>query len=175
MKRSRPKQKQTITYTYTYWDAAAKKEVSITLTSGQDGVTEDYIILLKEFDHEADLGDRYEKENRDFDTENKKVRNSENPEDYAADPIENLGTCKTDPAFMIEQESSEHNPLVQQLLTLIPELESQQVDLVYAIYGSLRQLTEIAKEEGVSVAAISNRRNKIIARLKKLFAQKGIL
>jgi len=164
-----------LTYTYTYWDEEIKDYVTITITPGQDGVTEEYIILLKEFDHEADLGDRYEKENRDFATENKKAKFSVSPEDYVGDPIENLGTCKTDPAFLVDYDPNETTPLVQQLLALMPELEPQQVDLIYAVYGARRQLTEIAKEQGVSVAAISNRLKKIHTRIKKLFAQKGIL
>jgi DNA-directed RNA polymerase specialized sigma24 family protein len=78
-------------------------------------------------------------------------------------------------SFFLEQKSDEPNPLVEQLLTLMEKLTPQQIDLIYDLFGSQRQLTEIAKEEGKSVTAIHNRKSKIIARLRKLFAEQGIL
>ncbi len=169
------KKKQNITYTYWSWDEESKKTLPITITAGQDGVTEEHIILLNDFDHAADLGDRYEQENRDFGTENKKSKLESDPDDCTGDPIENLGTRKTDPAFFLDQKADEPNPLVEQLLTLMEKLTPQQIDLIYDVFGSQRQLTEIAKEEGKSVTAIYNRKSKIIARLRKLFAEQGIL
>ena len=169
------KKKQIINYTYWHWDEEAKKTLPITITAGQDSVTEEHIIMLNDFDHAADLGDRYEQENRDYGTENKKTKLESDPNDSIGDPIENLGTRKTDPAFFLEQASDEPNPLVEQLLTLMEKLTPQQIDLIYDLFGSQRQLTEIAKEEGTSVTAIYNRKSKIIARLRKLFAEQGIL
>lgn len=64
-----PKKNQSITYTYWRWDEEAKKTLPITITNGQDGVTEEHIIMLSDFDHAAALGDRYENENRDYATE----------------------------------------------------------------------------------------------------------
>ena len=168
-------QKQPTTYTYWHWDEEAKRTLPISIITGQDGVTEEHIIMLNDFDHAADLGDRYEQENRDYGTENKKSKLESDPDDCIGDPIENLGTHKTDPAFLLEQKVDEPNPLVGQLLTLMEKLTPQQIDLIYDLFGSERQLTEIAKEEGTSVTAIHNRKSKIIARLKKLFAEQGIL
>lgn len=168
--------KQPITYTYWRWDEESKKTLPITITSGQDGVTEEHIIMLNESEHAADLGDRYEQENRDFGTENKKSRHESNPKDSIGDPIENLETNATDPAHILfEEKADEPNPLVEQLLTLMEKLTPQQIDLIYDLFGSQRQLTEIAKEEGKSVTAIHNRKSKIIARLRNLFAEQGIL
>ena len=169
------KKKQSTTYTYWHWDEESKKNLPIIITAGQDGATEEHIILLNDFDHAAGLGDRYEQENRDYGTENKKSRCESDPDDCAGDPIENLGTRKTDPAYILEQKSDEPNPLVEQLLTLMEKLTPQQIDLIYDLFGSGRQLTEIAKEEGISVTAIHNRKSKIIDRLRKLFAEQGIL
>ncbi len=169
------KKKQSITYTYWRWDEESKKNLPITITAGQDSVTEEHIIMLNELDRAAGLGDRYEQENRDYSTENKKSKLESDPDDCIGDPIENLGTRKTDPAFFLEEKSDEPNPLVEQLLTLMEKLTPQQIDLIYDLFGSQRQLTEIAKEEGKSVTAIYNRKSKIIARLRKLFAEQGIL
>lgn len=169
------KKNQSITYTYWHWDEESKKTLPITITAGQDGVTEEHIILLNDFDHAADLGDRYEQENRDYGTENKKSRCESDPDDCIGDPIENLSTRKTDPSYLLDQNADEPNPIVEQMLTLMEKLTPQQIDLIYDLFGSQRQLTEIAKEEGISVTAIHNRKSKIIARLKKLFAEQGIL
>ncbi len=76
MRKPKKNQKQPITYTYWHWDTKAKKTLPITITAGQDGVTEEHIIMFNNFDHAADLGDRYEQENRDFSTENKKSKYS---------------------------------------------------------------------------------------------------
>ena len=169
------KKNQSTTYTYWRWDEESKKTLPITMTAGQDSVTEEHIIMLNELDHAADLGDRYEQENRDYGTENKKTKLESDPNDSIGDPIENLGTRKTDPAFFLEEKSDEPNPLVEQLLILMEKLTPQQIDLIYDLFGSQRQLTEIANEEGKSVTAIHNRKSKIIARLRKLFAEQGIL
>ena len=167
--------KQSTTYTYWHWNEESKKTLPLTITAGQDGVTEEHIILLNEFDHAADLGERYERENRDFNTENQKSKYESDPDDCIGDPIENLGTRDTDPPFFLEQNVDKPNPLVEQLLTLMEKLTPQQIDLIYDLFGSQRQLTEIAAEEVKSVTAIYNRKSKIIARLRKLFAEQGIL
>ena len=167
--------KQPITYTYWRWDVESKKTLPVTITSGQDGVTEEHIIILNDLNHAADLGDRYEQENRDYETENKKLQHFRNPEKFSEDPINALITHNTDPAFFLDQKADEPNPLVEQLLTLMEKLTPQQIDLIYDLFGSQRQLTEIAGEEDVSVTAIHNRKSKIIARLRKLFAEQGIL
>jgi len=170
------KKKQSITYTYWRCDEESKRTLPITITAGQDGVTEEHIIMLSDFDHAADLGDRYEKENRDYETENKKSKFETDPENSTGDPIENLETSATDPAHILFKEKVDvPNPLVEQLLTLMEKLTPQQIDLIYDLFGSGRQLTEIANEEGVSTTAIHNRKSKIIARLRKLFAEQGIL
>lgn len=169
------KKNQSITYTYWRRDEETKKALPLTITAGQDGVTEEHIIMLSDFDHAAALGDRYENENRDYATENQKLKNNNDPENLN-DPIENLEANETDPAYLLfEENADEPNPLVEQLLALMEKLTPGQIDLIYDLFGSQRQLTEIANEEGVSVAAIHNRKSKIIARLRKLFEEQGTL
>lgn len=168
--------KQAITYTYWHLDGESKRKIPLTITAGQDGVTEEHTIMLNDFDHANYLIERYEQENRDYTTENQKAKcNNNDPGDRIKDPIGNLETYATDPYYQIDHDADKPNPLVEQLLTLMEKLTPQQIDLIYDLFGSQRQLTEIANEEGISVTAIHNRKSKIIARLRKLFAEQGFL
>lgn len=85
--------------------------------------------MLNDFDHAADLGDRYERENRDYSTETNKSRYENEPDDCIGDPIENLGTRKTDPSFIFEQDVEKPNPLGEQLLTLMEKLTPSKLTL----------------------------------------------
>lgn len=163
------KQVAETTYTYYRWDEELKKEVPVNITTGQDRVTEEYIILLNEMDHETALSERYEYENRDYGIENQKNKFDAVPDETVGDPIENLGTRKTDPSYFLEKDKEVINFKVEQLLMLMQELTPQQIDLIYSIYGESRFMADIAREEGKTVQAISNRKDKIINRLKKLF------
>ena len=174
MRKHTSKQLTNLTYYYTYWDEENKAYITIPITLGQDGVKEDHILLLQSLDHREALDNRYAEEHLGFDTENKKANCFEDSESFPDDPIENLGTSKTDPAYLLDPDSDEPSTMVELLSQLMQELEPQQVDLIYEVFGACRQLTEIAKEQGVTTAAVSRRISKIIARLKKLFAQKGI-
>ena len=175
MKNRKAKQENRITYTYWRWDEGPKKNQPITITAGQDSVTEEHIIMLNELDHAADLEGSLRTRKPGLRYGKQKIQVRKYPDDCIGNPIENLGTRKTDPAFFLEEKSDEPNPLVEQLLILMEKLTPQQIDLIYDLFGSQRQLTEIANEEGKSVTAIHNRKSKIIARLRKLFAEQGIL
>jgi len=170
----KPQKNRSISYSYTCWDEESKAYFTIPITPGQDGVTEDHILLLQSLDHREALDNRYAEEHLDFGTANKKANCFEDSESFPDDPIENLGTSKTDPAYLLGQASDEPSAMVELLSQLMQELEPQQEDLIYEVYGACRQLTEIAKEQGVTTAAVSRRISKIVARLKKLFAQRGI-
>ena len=157
-------------YTYYSWDTGAKKEVPITITDGENGVTVEHIILLKEFDHEEQLQERYVKENLDYATENKKEKFYRGDENVAEDPIDGLAMNKTNPDFFL-YEDEVVDPQVEQLLRLMDKLTPTQIDLIYDHYGARRYLADIAKDANSSPQAINNRKNKIITRLKKLFAE----
>lgn len=157
-------------YTYYNWDIEAKKEVPITITVGEDSVTVEHIIQLKEFDHEEQLQERYVKENIDYATENKKEKFYRGDENVAENPIDGLGTNKTNPDFFL-YEDEVVDPQVEQLLQLMEKLTPAQIDLIYDHYGARRYLADIAKDTNSSAQAISNRKNKIITRLKKLFGE----
>lgn len=157
-------------YTYYRWDVETQKETPITVTVGEDGVTAEHIILLKEFDHAEQLQERYVKENLDYATENKKEKFYRGDENVAEDPIDGLATNKINPDFFL-YEDEVVDPQVEQLLQLMEKLTPVQIDLIYDHYGARRYLADIAKDANSSPQAINNRKNKIITRLKKLFAE----
>lgn len=163
------KKEQSIKYTYYFWDEETKKEIPINITVGEDGVTEEHILWLEEFDHDEKLQERYTEENRDYATENKKVKFSRGDED-AVDPMEALSTNKTNQDFLLYEEEVV-DPQVEQLLKLMEKLTPTQIDLIYAHYGEGCYMADIAREQGCSTQAINNRKNKIINRLKKLFGE----
>lgn len=157
-------------YTYYRWDTEAKKEVPITIRVGEGGVTAEHIILLKEFDHKEQLQERYVKENLDYATENKKEKFYRGDENVAEDPIDGLGTNKTNPDFFL-YEDEVVDPQIEQLLQLMEKLTPAQIDLIYDHYGARRYFSDIAKEAGCKPQAIDGKKNRIIKRLKKLFAE----
>lgn len=157
-------------YTYYRWDEETKKEISIIINCGEDGVMEEHILCLEESDHDEQLQGRYEEENLDYTTENKKAKFSHGDEGVSEDPINALGTNKTNPDFFL-YEDEVVDPQVEQLLQLMEKLSPTQIDLIYAHYGEGRYMAEIAREEGCSTQAINNRKNKIIIRLKKLLGE----
>nr|WP_307989860.1 hypothetical protein [uncultured Niameybacter sp.] len=157
-------------YTYYRWDAETQKETPITVTVGEDGVTAEHIIFLKEFDHQEQLQERYVKENLDYATENKKGKFYRGDENVVEDPIDGLATNKTNPDFFL-YEDEVVDPQVEQLLQLMEKLTPAQIDLIYDHYGARRYFSDIAKEAGCKPQAIDGKKNRIIKRLKKLFAE----
>lgn len=159
------------TYTYYRWDSDLKREVPVVITAGtKDGVTEEHILWLEEADHKEALQERYAEENRDYSTENQKVKYLRGDDGVADDPINELADNRTNPDHFLYEDVKE-NPQVQQLLELMEKLTPKQIDLIYAHFGERRYLADIAAEEGCTPQAVTNRKNKIINRLKKLFAE----
>lgn len=165
---SKSRKKQPITYTYLSLEGPP-----ITITAGQDGVTQADITLLRDFDRSTHLNERYEKENKDPLTERKKIQHAKEPEQYS-DPIGDLAEGAFDLIEIIEPDEKSDNALLEQLAEFMKLLTPQQLDLIYEIFGTKKQLAEIAKEQGVTKTAIHNRKTKIIARLTKLFKGNGI-
>ncbi len=61
----------------------------------------------------------------------------------------------------------EHREDMARLYSAMEALSSSQRELVKKVYFEERKITDIAREEGVSEAAIRNRLKKIYSRLKK--------
>ena len=157
------------TYQYQCWNDELKAFVPVRLTAGLDGVTEEWIDTLNNFDHDEALIERYAAESKDLRYENFKASISNGDSGNAGlEEFNGFATRKTDPAELlfseIEAESKDITKLSKAILSLTPK----QIDLIYALYGEHKTCSEIAREEGVTEAAIRNRLKKILNRLKKL-------
>ena len=154
-------------YVYYRWDEEAQKEITIYLTAGKDEVSEEILLVLEDMDHEEDLQERYADENRDYATENQKLKFSTDSEETVGDPIENLATFATNPEYLLEHGDSE-NALVEKVRQAVEQLTPQQIDLFYALFGEMRSMADIAREQGKTRQAVNNQKNKILNRIKKL-------
>ena len=167
MKKTKQKQ-QSIDYSYhPLGDELGGTPATIKI--GENGVELEHMILIQNLEHEESLQERYTQDNIDYGIENQKARQFRGDEGMEGDPIEALGSNSTNPdVFLFEEEVT--NPQVEQLLKLMENLTPNQINLIYDHYGQWKYLADIAKEEGCKPQAISNRKNKIIKRLEKLFA-----
>lgn len=93
------------------------------------------IILLDGDDHDTDLQGRYEEENADYrirNQQNNSHGDSEDEDDFAADPIEGIADPHGDVFDHLYPEDKPADPKVQAVEAFIPEeLTPGQQDLVY--------------------------------------------
>lgn len=156
-------------YTYWRWDEESKCEIPVHLTPGEDGMTTEWVILLNSIDHDEDLGDRYEEENRDYHFENfKRAVAAGNTGDVVEEEFAGFASHKTDPVSVLFGQAKTENPEVVKLRKAMRQLTPAQLDLIYSIFGEMRTCADIAREQGVTKQAVGNRKNKILKRLKKL-------
>lgn len=117
------------------------------LPIGKDGRdNREFIAILAEEDHEANLQERYESEIRDQDYEAYMARNERsagygdlealNPVD-----IETYRRC-------FASESAESNELADRMHAFIRNLPEEQQNLIYDIGGNDRKMKDIAAEQG---------------------------
>lgn len=164
MKKSK-KKFNTTEYTYYKYDPATKRDVPVKIVAGQNGVTEEYITMLREMDEANRIADEREERHRDKGFEAKKNRAALNDDGTAYDPFNEIADKSADPANQPEPDTVDKIELMRKFMK---ELTEEQITLIYQIYGMNRRLSDIAGECGVSKQAIANRRDKIIARLTKL-------
>jgi len=151
------------TYTYRSLDGSIQ-----TIRVGEDGVTEEMLILLRDSDREMDLQDRYQEENSSYEYRNavhrfEKISNEDedHPRDRIADP-------KADIMKVLFPDTAEDSLLLKKLENAMTHLTDGQRDLIYELYGFCKSMADVAREQDVSYEAIQNRRSKIFRRLKKL-------
>jgi len=152
------------TTTYTYYPADGKP---VTISLDDEGVTEELIIFLHSQDNDTHLQDRYQEENTDYAFLHKAARydldpeHEENPFDLIEDESSNIWK-------VLFSEEAEFSDRLQRLHEILPQLTDAQRDLIYRLYGERKTPTEIAREDGVSKAAIYERQKKLMNRIKKL-------
>lgn len=145
----------------------------IFLTPGEDGVTEEDILILSTMDYENSKRQDYDRKKRDYVIEQKKARENDDACDLNTDPIENLPDPRSEIFSILYPEDHSNDPRLMLLHQFIDKLQPQQIDLLYSLYGELQQMTEIARRQGVTKYAIYNREKKILNRLKKMFSDEG--
>lgn len=119
------------------------------------GKYREWIRLLDEDDAAADLQERYELENRDYTTENRKQANqSMERNDSVADdgqtgnPIEEIPDRNTEPEKILFPETGKEDPRIQQIeQTKVTRLTEEQRNLYYDHVGQQMYLEEIRREK----------------------------
>lgn len=163
-------------YCYERWDDERKCIVTQKLEVGKD-LSLELTIMLDESDHDMDLQDRYESEQHDplFDAKVNSYKADPDNED-AVDPWEMIADKSSSPEDILFSEPEQENPQVAQVRRIINKdcTEAQQA-LFYSHFGEGTQLEEIRQAEAEqtgklpTVQAMTNRKNKIIAKVAKSF------
>ncbi len=152
------------TTTYTYYPAEGKP---VTISLGDEGVTEELIIFLHSQDNAAHLQNRYQEENTDYSFLHKAARYDLDPE-HAENPFDLIEDENSDIWNTLFSEEAEFSDRLQRLHEILPLLTDAQRDLIYRLYGEKKTPAEIAREDGVSKAAIYERQKKLMNRVRKL-------
>ncbi|MCH3955509.1 MAG: hypothetical protein LKE44_09995 [Eubacterium sp.] len=157
-------------YCYDAWDPEICRVVTHKCEVGKD-LSEELTVFLDGSDHDMDLNDRYEEENRDvlFDRKASIYESSEG-EDGAEDPWNEI----EDKSSSLYREEVPENPDSDKVRQVIDrDCTPAQQDLFFEHFGSGRQLTDIASEEEqktgkpVSRQAMNSRKNKLIRKVAK--------
>ena len=156
------KPKETLSYTYTSVDGSI-----CTICVGENGVTEEDIMLLRQCDHAEELQNRYEEENLDYNYLNK-IHTYEKQSDAGEHPIERIPDAHADIWNLLFPEPDTRDKKIASVRKAMECLTDDQVDLIFDLYGLQRVILDLGREKGVSEAAIRNRRNKILKRMKTL-------
>jgi len=152
------------TTTYTYYPAEGKP---VTISLDDEGITEELIVFLHSQDNEVHLQNRYQEENTDYAFLRKAARYDLDPE-HAENPFDLIEDENSDIWKTLFSEEAEFSDLLQRLQEILPLLTDAQRDLIYRLYGEKKTPSEIAREDGVSKAAIYERQKKLMNRIKKL-------
>lgn len=166
-------------YVYTNWERRGNKWVEVPVCivpRGNNGENAEWIIWLDRDDHVVDLQNRYQEENVDYGFTNQRVnQNIGNGNDMeGTDEWASIADPRADILTMIFPEEEVINPQVEKLFALMRYLTEDQINLIYAHFGAMKQLKEICDEENAangtnkSPQSVGNRKKKIIERLRRL-------
>lgn len=135
---------------------------------GKDGVTKEFILILKELDHREYLQNRYADENRDFNFEFlKEVFTSDG---RAIDPIDSISDTTYSPESILfpEEKVKTRKDIIEELISFItPDQER-----LYRYLSMGLKAREIAEIFNTSEDAIKKRKRKLIARFQRLIKEK---
>lgn len=160
---------------YVYWvwsipedgqNGSERQYVKLVLRPGENGVTKEWVALLRQWDHDERLQNRYAEENNDPVMEREKRNGSQE----ALDQMEALPDFTYAPETRLFPGRLKKVLRTKELRELIKNhLEPQQQELIYLYYVEQIKQADIAKAAGVSSAAIDGRRRRICAKLRKKF------
>ena len=155
------------TTSYTYYPAEGKP---VTISLGDEGVTEELIVFLHSQDNETHLQERYQEENTDYAFLHKVDRYVLDPENEE-NPFDLIPDENSDVWDVLFPEEEDFSARLERLQGILPLLTDAQRDLIYRLYGEKKTLAEIAREDGVSRAAVFDRQKKLMNRIRKLMAE----
>lgn len=138
---------------------------------GEDGVNEKWLSVLEADEHSVKLQERYHLEHVSYKYLNAQTKNRFDLSSGYGDPLEQIADPSADIWNQLFPEEDKTKQEVLKLQKLIKKLTKQQRELLYALYGEQKTISEIARAEGVTHAAIQDRRRKIFSRLKKMFSE----
>ena len=167
-------------YVYRHWvqlpDGKWELQTLCTARIGEEGVSSDITIVLDDMDCDEDRQNNLIRKHRDGAFEKRRAAyeadQSDEGGDRRRDPWESVsyqaqqGTDMLDAIF---PEGRPVDPRMTRLLELRAGLTQDQRDLIYAHLGQGKFFEEIAAEQNVGRTAISNRWDRIIAKLCKGF------
>ena len=151
--------------TYTYESVDGSKT---TIQIGQDGVNEKWIAFLATDDAALREQDDYQRKHEDYGYQNAVTKYNHDPDSMAGHPMEQFADPTADIFRILYPDEEIDSPILSQVSSAMGKLKDEQLDLIYELYGLCRTVSEIARDQEVSRAAIQNRRTKIINRIKKI-------
>ena len=151
------------TYTYESVDGSTS-----TIRVGEDGVTEEMIVLLQQDDNRNYLQDLYQMRNADYGFQNEMAKYYRSGDENAINPLDQIADPAADISRILFPDVADNPELLERLCKAIEQLTDSQKDLIHELYGLRRSHVDIAQDQGVTPVAIRNRRDKILRRLAKL-------
>ena len=161
-------------YCYEVWDPDQHRVVTQQLEVGRD-LSLELTLFLDSSDRDMDLNDRYQGEFRDtlFDERSKRHQNAPGME-CADDPWSAITDKAGSPEDVLCADSEPEDPMAVRVRRVIDEdCTDAQQEFFFEHFGCCTQLEEMRQEEAArtgklpTAAAMSNRKNKIIARAAK--------
>ena len=147
-------------------------------------VSEEYINELYSITHRIDLDDRYYEDNRDKVFDDQKKKQDDSSGNTGSDPFDTVlfadvyGACHMYNKAGNYTSQVNHDSKVYRALIAIEAIKDSlteaQLDLLYDMYGKGMGQSELARKYGVSKQAIDNRKRKMLTRIKKLLAERGV-